>query len=337
MMDKRDIIFECKVGSQMYGTATPESDTDYKGVFLPSIDDLTSLSAKCPDEWDMSVKSKDEDGKNTKDAVDRQYYSIQKFLSNAMNGQPWALEMLFAPKEMVIISTPEWDIVQQHLQFFMCKNIAGFYGFAKNQAERAVIKGENLNHIQNLISLLDKHKSKSSAKIFQHLYSDDEGSFFIMKGIPERVKKEYSESGAEVITVAGRKFDVGLSLKKFQSSLQDMEQKYGDRVRTAANDGFDWKSLYHAYRLISEAEEFLEKGTITLPRPDAELLLKIRRGEYDVDHREELMKGCERIRKAEKESFLPDEPNRYGIQVLCRLLLLMKIEKHTGVSNASQA
>ena len=39
-MHQMRTIVECKFGSQLYGTATPESDLDLKGVHLPSGRDI---------------------------------------------------------------------------------------------------------------------------------------------------------------------------------------------------------------------------------------------------------------------------------------------------------
>ena len=43
---KYEKLFECVHGSHLYGLNTPESDIDYKGVFMPSIDEL--LLGKSP-------------------------------------------------------------------------------------------------------------------------------------------------------------------------------------------------------------------------------------------------------------------------------------------------
>ena len=43
-------------------------------------------------------------------------------------------------------------------------------------------------------------------------------------------------------------------------------------------DGSDNKSLYHTLRLLSEGVELLTTGHITYPRPEANILMKIRLG-----------------------------------------------------------
>ena len=41
-----DIVVKMKFGSHLYGTATPKSDIDYKGVYLPSREEI--LLGKIP-------------------------------------------------------------------------------------------------------------------------------------------------------------------------------------------------------------------------------------------------------------------------------------------------
>lgn len=332
MKAKRKVIFECKTGSHMYGTNLPTSDDDFKGVFLPGFDDLFNLKGRCPDEWDQSIVAKGEDGKNTSDAVDRTFYSIQKFLSNAIAGQPWALEMLFCPPEMVVSSSIEWDYIISHIDKFLSKNMGGFYGFAKSQADRAVIKGERLNTLQATIKLLKKLSesySLSNYKIKDQVLGVESCGNVAWFGtdadLTVKINHVKSGDGTPSLEIAGREFNYGLTLRKLLGSLTKMELNYGERVRTAAADGYDWKSLYHAYRLISEAEEFLATGKIPLPRPDADFLLQVRKGEYDADHREELMKGCARIEVAKELSTLPKDADKAEIELICSALLLKSI------------
>lgn len=327
---KRKIIFECKTGSILYGTSLPSSDVDFKGVFIPDPDDelnvFNARDKKKNHVWDLSIKDKDENGKNTENAVDREMFSLPFFIHNILEGQPWALEMLFVPDDMIVTKTSEWDEILAQKQIFLSTRIGGFYGFAKSQADRATLKGERLSLVRKMISALNViENSKVPLRIRDFL--DDRGDGTAVFNYADHMivlDTVKSKSDAPLVKIAGRDFDYGMTLKSLRGALTNMESSYGERVKTAADDGYDWKSLYHAYRLISEAEEFLHTGNITLPRPDADFLLKIR-NKASGDHREELNKGCERIRAAENISNLPHRPNTEAIAKLCCDL----IYKHT--------
>jgi hypothetical protein len=62
----------------------------------------------------------------------------------------------------------------------------------------------------------------------------------------------------------------------------------------------------HLVRLITEGEELLSTGKITLPRPDAKFLLQVKNGFFSYD---EIMQyaedGDNRLQKIHDESDLP--------------------------------
>jgi predicted nucleotidyltransferase len=56
--------------------------------------------------------------------------------------------------------------------------------------------------------------------------------------------------------------------------------KHGQRPEYIGKFGYDTKAAMHTIRLLKEGIEFVGKGTITLPRPEKELLISIRTGDF---------------------------------------------------------
>lgn len=56
--------------------------------------------------------------------------------------------------------------------------------------------------------------------------------------------------------------------------------EHGQRPEYIGKFGYDTKAAMHAIRLLNEGIEFVEKGTITLPRPEKDLLIGIRAGDF---------------------------------------------------------
>lgn len=54
---QENIVLKVRTGSHLFGTNTPESDTDYEGVFMPPAEVVFGLGA-CR-EVDLGVKDKD--------------------------------------------------------------------------------------------------------------------------------------------------------------------------------------------------------------------------------------------------------------------------------------
>lgn len=97
---EKNKILVVRTGSHLYGTNRPESDEDFVGIFMPSEEYVYGF--KRVDEVDMSIHSKDENNRNTKDAIDIKYYEFRKFVKLAMENNPNILEILFVNKENII-------------------------------------------------------------------------------------------------------------------------------------------------------------------------------------------------------------------------------------------
>jgi predicted nucleotidyltransferase len=56
--------------------------------------------------------------------------------------------------------------------------------------------------------------------------------------------------------------------------------QHGQRPEYIGKFGYDTKAAMHVIRLLNEGIEFIKSGTITLPRPERDLLISIRTGEF---------------------------------------------------------
>ena len=80
-----NILARVVYGSRLYGTSTPESDADYRAVYLPPLRDVVLGRAK--DAWTDPAEE------------DTSYFSLTKFLDMAVEGQSIAIEMIAAPPD----------------------------------------------------------------------------------------------------------------------------------------------------------------------------------------------------------------------------------------------
>lgn len=331
-MADRKIICKIITGSRLYGTNRPDSDEDYTGVFLPSTKDLLGLQ-NCPTEWTENVKNSTGD-RNEQGDVDCKYFSLQRFISLAASGQPGQLELLFAPESATLISTPEWKAILASRDLFLSRNgIAPFVGFALAQAHKATIKGDNLKAIRALIEWGDKltpHEGNQPLGSYLYARCTPKEVCFIGPSIGDCHLPLFdmtfdmleNDHGYTTFRVAGRQFDPGTKAKTFINALKELEGKYGTRSEAALEKGFDYKSLMHAYRLLSQAREFLADGNITLPRPDAEFLKTIRAEAYKADYFAEITAKIDEIRQTvEPASKLAKAPNRGKLEELCQKIL----------------
>ena len=93
--------------------------------------------------------------------------------------------------------------------------------------------------------------------------------------------------------------------------------KKGQRPEIEAKFGYDVKAAMHTLRLLYECKELLSEGTITLPRPEREFLIRVRTGKYSMDKivamAQKLFAEC---KEAAESSPLPERVDRAAISQL---------------------
>ena len=105
------LIFKCVAGSFLYGTNTPESHIDERGVFIPS------------EEYILGFAKRIEQIEKQKEGEDSVYTELRKFLDLASKNNPNIIEYLFVPKNMWLHATKEWEKI--------IENMANSYGYFK--------------------------------------------------------------------------------------------------------------------------------------------------------------------------------------------------------------
>lgn len=93
--------------------------------------------------------------------------------------------------------------------------------------------------------------------------------------------------------------------------------KKGQRPEYIGNFGYDTKAAMHGLRLLYESLELMAHGRITLPRPEKELLIEVRSGQWRLEkvlaHAQKLSHDVE---TAVKSSSLPEKVDRAAISRL---------------------
>jgi len=124
-----NVYFKTIVGSKLYGLDTPTSDTDYKGFGMPDCDYIIGLKRQETD----SCKNLTE---NSEEAL----FSVGKYLSVLMKGNPTVFEIAFADKKFHTVRTPIGSAIISFVQkTFITKHLFSPYS-AYFRAQRADIK-----------------------------------------------------------------------------------------------------------------------------------------------------------------------------------------------------
>lgn len=138
------VIFRCIVGSRAFGLDSEDSDTDRRGIYLPTADQHWSLYG-IPEQLEN-------------EATQEAYWELQKFLVLALKANPNILECLYSP--LVELATPLGEELLEIKSIFLSKLVYQTYNgyvlsqFKKMQADlrnQGQIKPKHLMHLIRLL------------------------------------------------------------------------------------------------------------------------------------------------------------------------------------------
>jgi len=138
------VIYRCVIGSRAYGLEEDHSDTDRRGIYLPSAVSHWSL---------YGVPEQLED-----DMTQEVYWELQKFISLALKANPNVLECLYSP--IVETATPLAQELLEMKDCFLSKLVFQTYSgyttsqFRKMQADIRNQGQVKWKHVMHLIRLL---------------------------------------------------------------------------------------------------------------------------------------------------------------------------------------
>lgn len=286
------VLFKAYHGSYLYGLSTPNSDKDFKGIVIPTKEELKKNSAPktC---YNLSVPKKKHE-KNQVGDVDTEFFTLKAFIRLCAEGQTSALEMLFTPKELWVESSPEWEFIYSHRHLLIHKKMGSFFHLARKQAYKYSVKGERIEANKKVIEWAnqfpDNDRIISQYESLQKLIKeneslvDNENNPLIAFVICEGPKKE----PVEHLLVSNRKNPLTATFKHLKKGLIETLNKYGHRALMAnEHNGADFKALSHAVRVGYEAVELLTDHKMTFPMTQREELLAMKTGKVSFDQIEE--------------------------------------------------
>jgi len=314
-------ILEIKFGSRLYGTDTENSDLGFKGIYLPTARQI--VLNNYPKSVNRS-RPKQAFERNTKDDVDVEIFSLDRYLGLLTEGQTVALDMLFTPENMYTYLDLENGKIMKYIYAnrmkLLNKNVNSFVGYARQQAAKYGQKGFRVATIRAAVELFEPLHLHTKLKEFKPQIDAFIEQEQPKDGSDSLVKYVYGTlPNGEVDTMldcCGKKVSLNATVKYGRDIFRRMFDAYGHRALLAEkNEGVDWKALSHAVRVNSEAKELLTTAFITFPRPDREPLLQIKKGEMPYAQVAEIIdNGLKDLIVAQKESILPENPDFQWVQ-----------------------
>jgi predicted nucleotidyltransferase len=301
---KIDILYLSMFGSRLYGTDTPESDSDFRGVFLPRKDDL--LLGKVFKNIRYSTGT--DHTKNTKDDLDVVLLSLHRFIEFVGKGEIKAIDLLFSVsnKDCVLYYDKRMEeMFNNPLRFFDPRKNRASIGYCISQANKYGLKGDKLrvigevyHYLRSFLSIRSKEEVENGLKlsnIVDELINRFGNTNYLY------VKKLGS---LDSVVLCGRTHLTSISVLEFFGRVKTAYNKYGQRARQAErNEGVDWKAMSHAVRAIEQMKQLLTTGKITFPLEHYLLLLKIKEGLLPRTEVDSIInKGLEEIESIQKSN-----------------------------------
>lgn len=278
-------------GSHLYGTSTPESDIDYKEIYIPDPKSIITCSVK--EHFNMNTNNTSQ--KNSSDDIDHELYSLKYFIELASKGETVALDILHAPKEMIVHSDipSVWDYLQANRARFYTTDMRAYLGYVRKQASKYGVKGSRLAALRQVVEVLRNQVNTKlvqvapgarGVKSVRRKVSDIKdllpiiGDMCFFTNLPAD-HKNHEQLFYEVL---GRKFQMTITIEEMKKSLFKLWDEYGERARKAEeNEGIDWKALSHAYRAGAQLLEIYETGDLVMPLKMAGQILDIKQGKIE--------------------------------------------------------
>lgn len=289
-----NIVCEMVFGSHLYGLNTENSDKDYKGIILPSKKQL--LLGKTSFHVDESTNKNS--SKNSKDDIDKTYYSLQYFVNLACCGDTIPMDMLHGANDKVIIKSDIWKFLVDNRSKFYTKNMKAYIGYVRKQAAKYGAKGSRLAEIERVLNIAKCASNEYTVGDLDVAESD--------------VVKWMDYKGNHYLEVCGSKYQDNLKISFLKRDLQNHFDKYGERTKLAREKNFcDWKALHHAIRAGYATRDIFLHGDFEYPLKESKFLLDVKQGKIDFNIVEPLLSSLvEEVTELANKSTYPETVDR---------------------------
>jgi predicted nucleotidyltransferase len=281
-----EILYKVQFGSFLYGTNGALSDVDYKGIYLPSMDDLVMGPLK-PVKHSISSSTGNDKSKNGVGDIDEEFWSLQYFLSILKKSDTGALDLLFSRSnsKSVLFDSGKLDpLFSNPLKLFNPKDINTTVRYCMGQAKKYGIKGSRMGILKNVLKIIKNCKGKLNDNLEKIINECKDESYCFIKNLTVNDKPVPS------LMLCGKVHHGTIQMEEFENRVSRVYQEYGERARLAEeNKGIDWKAVSHGVRSAIQCKQILTEGKVTFPLEKSDLLKRIKSGECHFNDVEKII------------------------------------------------
>lgn len=300
----KNTVFLVRHGSHAYGTNTPTSDEDFKGICIPTQQYFFGFQHRFEQ---AELKS-----------PDVVIYDIRKFFNLASACNPSIIEVLHTDPSDHLLVSPIGQIILDNKDKFLSKRAKySFTGYAISQLKRIKV------HRKWLINPPKAPPTRADMGLPEHTLIPqdqlmaaeaevkkeiDRLNFDFMEELSEPTKIGVKNAMAEMLAslkissdeiweASSRKIGLDENFihlmqleRAYKNSKTEWDQyqnwkktRNKTRYELEEKHGYDCKHAYHLVRLIRMCREMLTTGKVIVKRSDKDELLAIRNGAWTYD------------------------------------------------------
>lgn len=310
LFDNLEVVFLMRHGSHLYHLNHEFSDTDLKGIYLPTRKELylDEFSFPIPEmAFDQQLGEKNprkrkkpmfgprrpinikfepvENGKPVKEKeVDLELFSPINYLTLLMENNMPIVDMHFVGKENILVNEKGFfNYLKEHENEILNKNIRNFVEYSKRQSRIYSEKGDRLQHLydsrEKLVKIFKSQKNRSIK--LQHLCDPKE---VFTEGSYTKHLEPTDITAVNTVEICGVQYLYTQKVSMILESLEANIKKYGKRAKKARESkGKDWKALSHSVRISTQAIDLLTKKTIVFPLENRDYILDIKHGKVEIE------------------------------------------------------
>lgn len=254
------LLAKTTAGSRLYGLDNANSDTDEKGIFLPSLTDC--VLGRAP-----STQSEKRPG------YEYEAFSLQRFLQHAARAEDVAMVMLHSNK--VLVDSSIYQMLRANRKRFYTRNMSGQMSFSRSMAAKYALRADRMETVEQVIHHLELMVARGVAKLGQawddlpnHLTYATKGENPLDRNADKRV-----------YTVVGKGLTAGIAPSYALDIMTKVRDSYGERVKNAKQmDGQDLKAVSHSFRVAYQLKHVYLDGDYSFPLPESDFIRAIKEG-----------------------------------------------------------
>lgn len=301
-VENLNLIYLGLYGSKIYGLSTPASDTDIKGVYIPTQTEL------------LLGHTKTYQFKNEELNIECEIKPIGGFLNSAQSCDTNCLDMLYTPLNFWLYSTGVWEDLVSLKHDLLAKNMKGLVGYIKTHSAKYSHKIDRLLELRELKVLIENLFKQGNTWVVQDFIAHtDLSKFKYIKPVLFAGRKDMKEQ--PYLEVIGKKYIVTWSLQELERAVDNIINDYGTRTNKGLETKQDTKALSHSLRVLYQMRSLVKTGDLKFPLDNVDFIMAVKQGKIEdtqviMDEIDSVFEDC---MLSLEQSDLQEEPDISGM------------------------